>query len=99
MLLVNFDPFPILESERLLLRRITVNDANEIFRLRSDAETMKYVPRPLARNLDDAKAHISNIEAKIVANEGINWAITIKNDPAFIGIIGHYVLKPDHFRS
>jgi ribosomal-protein-alanine N-acetyltransferase len=50
MLVLNFHPFPNLESERLLLRRIDEQDVQEIFEMRSDSENMKYIPRPLVKN-------------------------------------------------
>lgn len=99
MLTINFTPFPILETERLVLRRVNENDANEIFTLRSNPETMKYIPRPLVKSIDDALEHIAMIDAKIEMNEGINWAITYKDNPKLIGIIGHYRIKPEHFRA
>ena len=99
MLDINFTPFPILETERLLLRRVVKEDVNEIFALRSNKETMKYIPRPLLKTNEDAFAHIAMIDEKIENNEGINWAITLKNDPKLIGLIGHYRIKPEHFRA
>ena len=99
MLAINFTPFPILETERLLLRRITENDVNEIFALRSDPETMKYIPRPLVKSVDEAVEHIAIIDSKIINNEGINWAITFKDSTKLIGIIGHYKIKSEHFRA
>lgn len=99
MLTINFTPFPNLETERLLLRRVNENDVNEIFALRSNPETMKYIPRPLVKSIDDALEHIAMIDAKIESNEGINWAITYKDNPKLIGIIGHYKIKPEHFRA
>lgn len=99
MLAINFHPFPKLETERLYLRRITKEDVNEIFALRSNKETMKYIPRPLAKTKEDALGHIAIIEEKIENNEAINWAITLKNSPRLIGIIGHYRIKPEHFRA
>jgi ribosomal-protein-alanine N-acetyltransferase len=95
----SFLPFSNLESERLLLRQITPDDVNEIFALRSNPETMKYIPRPLATTKDDAMGHIKMIQDKIVSNEGINWAITKKGNPKMIGIIGHYRIRWEHFRS
>lgn len=97
--MINFTPFPLLETQRLLLRRITTNDVDAVFKLRSNPEIMKYVPRPLAKNNDDALMHIANIEAKIEANEGINWAITLKDDRTMIGIIGNFRVIPEHFRA
>lgn len=99
MLDINFSPFPNLETERLLLRRVSNDDVNEIFAIRSDAETMKYIPRPLVENLQEAQAHIDMINDKIENNEGINWAITLKGNPKLIGIIGHYRIKPEHYRA
>jgi ribosomal-protein-alanine N-acetyltransferase len=32
--------------------------------------------------------HIAMIDTKIENSEGINWAITLKNDSKLIGIIG-----------
>lgn len=99
MLSINFNPFPNLETERLLLRRVDENDVNEIFALRSNPETMKYIPRPLVKTTEDALEHIAMIDAKIENNEGINWAITLKDDPKLIGLIGHYRIKQEHFRA
>jgi ribosomal-protein-alanine N-acetyltransferase len=99
MLNLTFLPFPNLETERLKFRRVVNDDVNEIFALRSDAETMKYIPRPLALTKEDALEHIAMIDDKINSNEGINWAITLKDNPKLIGIIGHYRIKPEHYRA
>ncbi|WP_395049318.1 GNAT family N-acetyltransferase [Flavobacterium sp.] len=99
MLNITFSPFPNLETERLQLRRVANEDVNEIFALRSDKETMKYIPRPLVKTKEDALEHIALIDSKIENNEGINWAITLKNDSKLIGLIGHYRIKPEHYRA
>lgn len=99
MLDINFTPFPNLETERLHLRRIVNEDVNEIFALRSDTQTMKYVPRPLAKNNEDALKHIALIESNIENNIGINWAITYKESPKLLGIIGLYKITPEHYRA
>ncbi|HEU0135670.1 MAG TPA: GNAT family N-acetyltransferase [Flavobacterium sp.] len=99
MLEINFTPFPILETDRLLLRRVDKNDANEILAIRSDPENMKYIPRPLVTTNEEALEHIAMIDAKIENNEGINWAITLKGNPMLIGVIGHYRIKPEHYRA
>ena len=60
---------------------------------------MKYIPRPLVKTNEDALEHIAMIDAKIENNEGINWAITLKGNPKLIGFIGHYRIKPEHYRA
>ncbi|MBG6188857.1 GNAT family N-acetyltransferase [Flavobacterium sp. CAN_S2] len=99
MLTINFSPFPNLETERLLLRRVDSNDVREILALRSNPDTMKYIPRPLLKTDEDALEHITMIDSKIDSNEGINWAITLKDNPKLIGIIGHYRIKPENYRA
>lgn len=99
MLVINFSPFQNLETNRLLLRRINVDDIEEIIALRGNPKTMKYIPRPLVKTKEDALEHIALIETKIENNEGINWAITLKESPKLIGIIGHYRIKPEHYRA
>ena len=98
MLTINFHPFKNLETKRLLLRRVSNDDVNEILELRGNPETMKYIPRPLATTKDEALAHIKMINDKIEANEGINWAITIKGNSKLIGVIGHYRIQPENHR-
>lgn len=99
MLQLNFEPFPNLETERLFLRRVADSDVNEILELRSNVETMKYIPRPLLKTVEDALEHIATIDAKIKNQEGINWAITLKGSAKLIGLLGHYRIQPENFRA
>ena len=99
MLVLNFNPFPNLESERLLLRRIDENDVQEIFEMRSDAENMKNIPRPLVKNHEEALEHLAMIDSGIEKNEAINWGITVKGSSKLLGIIGFYRTKHEDYRS
>lgn len=99
MLTINFHPFQNLETERLLLRRLDKNDAEQVLALRGNAEIMKFVPRPLAKTKEDALEHIAMIDEKIVSNTGINWGITIKGNPTIIGIIGHFKIAFENQRA
>lgn len=99
MLTINFSPFPYLESNRLSFRPVDGNDVDAVLQLRGNPETMKFIPRPLVQTQEEALEHIAMIQAKIESNEGINWAITLKGSPKLIGVIGHYRIKPEHYRS
>ncbi len=61
MLTLNFNPFPVLETERLFLRKISEKDKAELFALRSDKDIMHFVPRPLMQTMDEALAYIKMI--------------------------------------
>lgn len=99
MLTVNFSPFPVLETERLILRRLINDDVKGVFMLRSNPELMFYIPRPLAQNDADALEHIAQIDDKIQNNIGINWAICLKDNPEFIGLIGLFKIDFENYRS
>ncbi|MFT4697474.1 MAG: ribosomal-protein-alanine N-acetyltransferase [Flavobacteriaceae bacterium] len=78
---------PLLSSERLLLRKINLNDANEIFYLRSNSEVNKYIIRPLYKEIEEAESFILNRSEDIEANNLFVWAITLKGSPKLIGSI------------
>ena len=100
MLEINFLPFPNLETKRLVLRQINTNDAEAILALRSNDEVMKYIPRPYLKTKEDALKLIAMFDDKIENGIGINWGIYFLDEPRkLLGIIGHYRIKPEHYRA
>ena len=97
MLHTNFEPFPELYTERLALRRITKDDADDLFLIRSDSTAMQYIDRPLAETTDDVLKLIKVIEDRLIANDGITWGVWLKGAPELIGTIGLWrIIKEDH---
>jgi len=84
---MNFILFPKLTTDRLILRKATKADGNEILFLRSDQSVNKYINRPPTKNLKDAEDFMEKIEHGIQKGQNINWNITLKNDPKMIGTI------------
>jgi ribosomal-protein-alanine N-acetyltransferase len=100
MLEINFLPFPNLETKRLVLKQINANDAEAILALRSNDEVMKYIPRPYLKTKEDALELIAMFDDKIENGIGINWGIYFLDErEKLLGIIGHYRIKPEHFRA
>ena len=87
---MNFTPFPTMTTERLILRQVNASDIQDMFLLRSDERVMKFLDRPTAKTLDDARQVIENIHKRILNNAGITWAITRKHDDTLIGTIGYW---------
>ena len=86
----NFTPFPILTTERLTLRQLVVNDEQEIFTLRSDSETNKYLDRQLSNTIADARNFINKVNENINKNVSIYWAITLSGRNILVGTICLY---------
>jgi len=100
MLCPNFSPFPEIQTERLLLRRMTTNDAEEILYLRSNDDVMKYIDRERTKSIEDAKSFLDKIDASLNSNNGIMWGITLKENPGkLIGNIGYWRLIKEHYRA
>jgi ribosomal-protein-alanine N-acetyltransferase len=83
----NFTPFPILTTERLTLRQLSVDDQQNIFALRSDGEINKYLGRQPSRTIDDAIDFINKIDDNIKNNNSIYWVITLTKTKTFVGTI------------
>lgn len=99
MVVVNFNPFPTLATERLLLRQLTINDLEDIYALRSDALVSKYIAREPYTNAEDARAFISKIEENIAKNECGYWAIALKTDNRLIGTCCIWHISYENFRA
>jgi ribosomal-protein-alanine N-acetyltransferase len=80
-----FSSFQQLATERLSLRQLSLTDEEEIFALRSDETVNKYLDRPKATSLEDARAFINKINLGIYPS--FFWAICFKENPQLLGTI------------
>jgi ribosomal-protein-alanine N-acetyltransferase len=95
----NFTPFPVLKTERLTLRQLVSEDANEIFALRSNNTVNKYLGRKPAQSIDDAKTFIQAIHENILRNDSIYWAITLKDTDKLVGTICLFDFSDDNLKA
>lgn len=91
--------FPILETNRLVLREITPEDAESIFNYLSDKEVMKYYGLEPFQSVNDALDEISWYQSIRENNTGIRWGITLKGKDEVIGSCGFLNIIPQHYRS
>jgi [ribosomal protein S5]-alanine N-acetyltransferase len=70
-----------------------------LFAMRRDPKVMELVRRPMTTTLDDATALLQKIQGIQRANEGAQWAITLKGDDTFIGLIGLWRIIKEHYRA
>ena len=100
MLNTDFSVFPILNTERLILKEITEKDAHELFDMRSSQELMKYIDRPMPSSINDIVALIQKMETMKSKGEGISWGIFKKENPDLkIGNIGLFRIIHEHYRA
>ena len=99
MLELNFDPFPVLETERLVLRRITLDDANDYFSMRSNVDAMKHICKPLQTSVEETKTLIYKVNEMINFNDGLGWAVCFKNETKMIGSVSFHRIEKGHYRA
>ena len=72
--------YPIVETERLLLRPVTLDDAEEMFEYASDKDNTRYT-FPTNQSLEETK---NNIAQFYLANPLGRWGIELKSNGKFI---------------
>jgi len=75
--------YPIVETERLLLRPVTLDDSEAMFDYASDKDNTRYT-FPTNQSLEDTK---NNIAQFYLANPLGRWGIELKSNCQFIGTI------------
>ena len=99
MLQVNFHPFPLLQSRRCLMRKITEEDAPEILTLRSHPAIIKYLDREAMTSQEEARLFIQKMDESLYQANGITWGICLGTDHKLIGKAGLWRLIKEHFRA
>jgi [ribosomal protein S5]-alanine N-acetyltransferase len=99
MLELNFSSFPKFQTERLFLERLTSAHLNDLFEIRSNPVTMRFIPRPVAKTTEDAQVLIDMIDEGINANEKINWGLFTKDTGKLIGVAGYVRVNKSNARA
>lgn len=99
MLSISFPSFPILHTPRLLLREMTADDAEALFQLRSDERAMRYIGRPLQKDLSEAVGFIEKIRASFAQNEAVAWGISFHGQPKLLGNISFWKMDKENHRT
>ena len=100
MLEVKFTPFPEINTERLLLRKLADPDADILFSMRSSETVMKYIDKERTKDIDETLLLIRKINDAAEAGEGITWAMAFPEKPEeLIGTIGFWRIMHQHYRA
>ena len=81
------------------MRNLMPADEQEIFALRSSDEINKYLDRPKANTLDEARNFITKIINGIAKNESIFWVVTPKDESKLLGTICLWKISKDEAKA
>jgi ribosomal-protein-alanine N-acetyltransferase len=94
-----FGDLPRLETERTILRKISLEDAEDIFRYCSDQEVSKYTSWHPHQSIEDSKAFIAHILSLYDHGDVAPWGIEHKETRTLIGTCGFVYWNVKHSRA
>jgi [ribosomal protein S5]-alanine N-acetyltransferase len=95
-----FADLPELETERLLLRKMHLDDAEAMFAYASDPEVTRYVLFETHRSVEDSNAFLRLAVEGYERGDFGGWGIVLKDSGAFVGTCGADVdYAPEHARA
>lgn len=91
--------YPVLETERLLLRQLAPADAADLFEYFSQHKVMEYYDLETFKTLEDAQNIINYFNGEFEKGKGFRWALELKSEKKVIGTCGYHNWQREHFRA
>jgi [ribosomal protein S5]-alanine N-acetyltransferase len=91
--------FPVLETDRLILREATEEDANDMYVYLSDQLVVKHMGISACETPEEVLGEIEWYKSIYRNGTGIRWGITLKDSGKVIGSCGFLNRNSKHYRS
>jgi ribosomal-protein-alanine N-acetyltransferase len=95
---LDLSAFPVLETERLILRAPSLSDAADVLVFRGDPIVQKY-DEPIIHTVEEAETFINELLDEYGTQEGISWAVKLKAQRIVIGCLGLHQWDQYHRRA
>jgi ribosomal-protein-alanine N-acetyltransferase len=97
----DFHKFPVLTTDRLVLRQIVPADAPDIFSLRTDSEVQQWMASEMRLVKDIAEIYdwIKTTETQYASHEGLYWGIHVHTEDRLCGVFSLGIFDRMHFAS
>lgn len=96
---VIFGRFPILETERLMLRKLTPGDAESLFAILGDVAVTEFYDDDTFDDLSQAQEQIAAWQSMFEHRRGLRWGIEFRKSNQLIGTCGFYGIHRLHKRA
>lgn len=84
-----FARLPQLETQRLILRRMNMSDAQDVYAYSRDPQVSQHVLWDAHRSINESRAYLRYIMRQYRNNEPSSWGIEYKQTGQLIGTIGY----------
>ena len=92
-------PLKTIETERLILRRITIDDSDDLFLSRSHPQSCEYTDSLLDKTIDETRVYIDKMNIGVDSNRWRIWAIEEKTIKRVIGSISIWNLNEEENKA
>lgn len=86
-MLMNWEPLPAINTNRLSLRWISAEDVDDVYTIYSDPEVMRYWSTPPLADRNAASKLVSEIQESFKRRELLKWGIALRKDDTLIGSV------------
>jgi RimJ/RimL family protein N-acetyltransferase len=93
------DVFPVLTTERLVLREVVDRDVDAVFEMESDPVAMRYWSKPPMKDVSEARAAVERAKGYFPARVGLRWSIARAADDWMIGHVSVFSFSEQSGRA
>jgi ribosomal-protein-alanine N-acetyltransferase len=94
-----FGELPVIETDRLLLRKMTLEDAADLFEYACDPAVAKFTTWRAHKSVEDSKLFLFAVMDEYSKHEPSSWGIEAKFERKLIGTCGFADWSPADFRG
>lgn len=91
--------FPVLKTERLILRELTEFDAKVIFSILSNTQVTRFYGKETFKKIEEANEFINYFKQKFYEKRGFRWGVEIKDSRRLVGTVGLDAWVPKQRRA
>ena len=97
----SFGELPQIETERLLLRKVTIDDVPDLLATASDPEVARYTTWEPYDSVEEARRFLESVISNYELGEPANWGLELKENGKFIGMCGFMAgsWEPEYARA
>ena len=90
---------PTLETERLILRKMILNDAEAVFAYASNSEVSRYTLWETHRSIEDSRAFLEFATQKYENGGEPDWGVVYRGNGCLVGACGLVNWEAEHARA
>jgi len=91
-----FFSMPPIETERLILRRLEMKDAQDIFDYGRDPDVARHVLWEAYESVGESRSYIRTMQRRYRLGEPASWGIELRETGRIVGTIGYMWYQEEH---